>query len=99
MPARNYKKWNAVPGKLNKGEYVDSRIYSDRNIFKEEINKIFRKVWIAVCHESELPKAYSFRTMTVAMEPIIVVRTGHNEIKAYHNTSISRPAGTLASDV
>ena len=35
MPARNYQKWNAIPGKLNTGEYVDSRIYSDRDIFKE----------------------------------------------------------------
>ena len=40
MPARNLAKWNTVPGKLQDGEYVDSRIYSDENIFKEEIKKI-----------------------------------------------------------
>ena len=97
MPARNYKKWNAVPGKLNKGEYVDSRIYSDKNIFKEEIDKIFRKVWIAVCHESELPNLYSFRTMTVATQPIVVVRISEKEIKTYHNQSINKPAGTLST--
>mgnify|MGYP002700704359 FL=1 len=97
MPARNYKKWNAVPRKLNKGEYVDSRIYSDKNIFKEEIDKIFRKVWIAVCHESELPNLYSFRTMTVATQPIVVVRISEKEIKTYHNQSINKPAGTLST--
>ena len=41
MPARNAKQWEKVPGKLSSGEYVDSRIYSDRDIFEEEITKIF----------------------------------------------------------
>ena len=55
MPARNAKQWEKVPGKLSSGEYVDSRIYSDRDIFEEEITKIFSKVWMPVWHESELP--------------------------------------------
>ena len=33
MPARNYAKWKQVPGELIPGEYVDSRIYSDPEIF------------------------------------------------------------------
>lgn len=97
MPARNYKQWNRVPGKINSGEYVDSRIYSDKKIFEEEIEKIFSKVWIPVCHESELPKTNSFRTMTVAMQSIIVVRISDKEIKAYHNQSINKPVGTLST--
>ena len=32
------------------GEWVDSRIYSDHDIFEEEMEKIFRKVWIPACH-------------------------------------------------
>ena len=97
MPARNYKQWNRVPGKINSGEYVDSRIYSDKKIFEEEIENIFSKVWIPVCHESELPKTNSFRTMTVAMQPIIVVRISDKEIKAYHNQSINKPVGKLST--
>ena len=62
MPARNLAKWNTVPGKLQDGEYVDSRIYSDENIFKEEIKKIFSNVLIPVCHESEIQDINNFRT-------------------------------------
>lgn len=97
MPARNSKKWNKVPGSIKSGEYVDSRIYSDQKIFEEEIEKIFSKVWIPVCHESELPKVNSFRTMVVAMQPIIVVRTSETQVKAYHNPSINKPVGTLST--
>ena len=73
MPARNLERWNTIPGKIQDGEYVDSRIYSDENIFKEEIKKIFSKVWIPVCHESEISEPYRFSTTTIAGVAIMVV--------------------------
>ena len=51
MPARKHTQWLAKPSV----DYVDSRIYSDQDIFDEEIEKIFKKVWIPLCHESEIP--------------------------------------------
>ena len=44
MPARNLKQWKEVPGQLKPGEYVDSRIYSDKQIFEEELAKIWKNV-------------------------------------------------------
>ena len=85
MPARNHKNWSKVPAKILPGEYVDSRIYSDKQIFEEEIDKIFKKVWTPVCHESELPDTYSFRTMTIAREPVIVIKDINNNIKSFIN--------------
>ena len=41
MPAKNATKWSEVPGKLKSGEYVDSRIYSDRQIFEEDVYYTF----------------------------------------------------------
>ena len=35
MPARNHTRWKEIPGQIKSGEYVDSRIYSDENIFKK----------------------------------------------------------------
>ena len=61
MPAKNHEQWTANPP-LERGEWVDSRIYSDPQIFEEELEKIFKRTWIPVCHESELPKPYDFRT-------------------------------------
>ena len=94
MPARNLEKWNKVPGKLQDGEYVDSRIYSDENIFKEEIKKIFSKVWIPVCHESEISELYRFRTTTIAGVPVMVVRD-KDGVHALANTSERRPSGKI----
>ena len=66
-------------------EWVDSRIYTDQQIFEEELEKIFKKTWIPVCHESELPKPYDFRTITIAREPIIVCRGPDNKVRAFLN--------------
>ena len=102
MPARNHKQWTSPPS-LKAGEWVDSRIYSDPDIFEEEQEKIFKKVWIPVCHESELPEPYDFRTVSIAREPIIVVRGPDNEVRAFLNVCPHRgmmierrPAGSFA---
>ena len=85
MPARNHRQWSEVPGQLRPGQWVDSRIYSDPDIFEEELEKIFKKVWIPVCHESELPEPYDFRTSSIAREPIIVVRGPDQQVRAFLN--------------
>lgn len=84
MSSRNHAQWNATPD-LQRGEWVDSRIYSDEQIFEDELNKIWKKTWIPVCHESELKEAYSFRTMTIAREPVIVVRGKDMVVRAFLN--------------
>ena len=54
MPAKNHKQWLANP-QLELGEWVDSRVYSDPRIFEDELNNIFKRVWIPVCHEFGAP--------------------------------------------
>ena len=102
MPARNHKRWTDVPGQLREGEYIDSRIYSDREIFEEELTKIWKKSWMAVCHESEIPEPYDFRTTTIAREPISVVRGPDGQVRAFlnvcphrGNTIENRPSGNF----
>lgn len=84
MAARNHEQWMAKPP-LQEGEWVDSRVYTDSDIFEEEIEKIFKNTWIPVCHESELPKPYDFRTSSIGREPIIVARGPDKQIRAFLN--------------
>jgi methanesulfonate monooxygenase large subunit len=68
-----------------KSEWIDSRLYTDPQIFEEEQEKIFKKTWIPVCHESELPKPYDFRTTSIAREPVVVCRGPDNQVRAFLN--------------
>ncbi|MGD0636028.1 MAG: aromatic ring-hydroxylating dioxygenase subunit alpha [Beijerinckiaceae bacterium] len=89
MAAKNHEQWLANPS-LADGEWVDSRIYSDQEIFDEELEKIFKHTWIPVCHESELSKPYDFRTLSIAREPIIVTRGPDNVVRAFLNVCAHR---------
>ncbi len=84
MPSRNAVEWAATPT-LKPDEWVDSRIYTDEAIFEEELQRIWKKVWLPMCHESEMPEPYDFRTFTIAREPIIAVRGPDNKIRAFLN--------------
>src|ERR1700753_2864921 len=82
--------------------YVDSRIYTDATIFREELEAIWRDTWMIALHESELPKPLDFRTTSLAGEPIIIVRGEDGAVRAFLNVCPHRgalllrePAGNL----
>jgi methanesulfonate monooxygenase large subunit len=53
--SKSAKEWIQTPQFPN-SHFVDTRIYTDESLFKEEQEKIFNKSWIIACHESELPE-------------------------------------------
>ena len=42
--------------KLVQKDRVNSRLYTDPSIFDEEMERIWRRGWVFVAHESELPE-------------------------------------------
>jgi phenylpropionate dioxygenase-like ring-hydroxylating dioxygenase large terminal subunit len=53
---------------------VAGQLYTDPEIFEQELEKIFYRTWIWVAHESEIPEAGSFKTATIGRQPVIVNR-------------------------
>lgn len=99
---RNLAEWSRRP-QIPDTHYVDTRVYTNQEIFQEEIEKIFNRVWLPVCHESELPNPYDYRTAGVAgFKPIVVVRGPDNKVRTFLNICPHRgniivrsPSGTL----
>ena len=94
MPARNHKNWIKKPDV----EYVDSRIYSEWEIFHEEQEKIFSKCWIPVCHESELVNQLDYRASTIAGRNVIMIRDGKRVVAFQHNFQNMSVSGNLSAD-
>src|SRR5688572_894528 len=91
------------PPRIPSTHYVDNRIYWDPDIFREEQEKIFSKVWRLVCHESELPENFDFRTATVAETPLITIRGKDGKIRTFVNACshrgveiVRRPTGNAS---
>jgi methanesulfonate monooxygenase large subunit len=102
MTRRSTARWRRALGGAAL-PFVDSRIYTDQAIFEEELDKIWRRTWLLVLHESELPEPLDFRTVTVAREPVIVVRGEDRKVRAFLNVCPHRgalllrePAGNLS---
>ncbi|WP_425640728.1 aromatic ring-hydroxylating oxygenase subunit alpha [Marinomonas gallaica] len=53
---------------------VHKALYSDPEIFEEELDKVFQNTWIYIGHESEVPEAGSFKTAFVGRHPVILSR-------------------------
>ena len=95
--SRNTSEWKEKPD-FPATHYVDSRIYTDLGIFREEQEKIFNKSWMLVCHESELPNVYDYRTYQhPGGANLFVVRGDDMKIRCFYNVCAHR-GNTLLRD-
>ncbi|PWU23645.1 MAG: methanesulfonate monooxygenase [Candidatus Rokuibacteriota bacterium] len=98
--ARAMVEWSKRPD-LPPTHYVHPAIYTDPEIFRDEQEKIFGKVWYLACHESELPEPNDYRTYQhPAGKNLLVVRGQDGKIRTFYNvcphrgnTLVYAPAG------
>jgi len=64
---------------------VHRSLYTDPQIFEEEMVKIFGGSWVFLLHEGEIPKPNDFKQVTVGRRPTIVARTESGEVVAMLN--------------
>ncbi len=84
---------SAVIDKIDEGGfYVDRRVFSDPEIFKLEMNRIFTRVWVFLGHESQIKKPGDFITTWIGQTPVILNRKSSGEIGALVNSCAHRGA-------
>lgn len=71
---------------------VATSMYEDPELFRLEMEKIFRKTWVWVAHDSEFPDKGSFKLSQVGLEPVIVVRDRKGVIHVMVNRCRHRAA-------
>ena len=53
---------------------VDHRIFSDAEIYRAEMERIFARCWNFMCHESQIPQAGDFFLNFIGEDSVIAVR-------------------------
>jgi ethylbenzene dioxygenase alpha subunit len=69
---------------LDRG-WVDRRIFWDRDIYDQELHRIFARCWLFVAHETQVEKPGAFVTTFMGEDGVIVARGADNTIRVFLN--------------
>lgn len=69
---------------------LPAQAYSCPDRFRLEFDRIFRREWLYVLHESQLPETGSYETFDIAHVPVLIVRGADNVIRAFYNVCVHR---------
>ena len=81
-----------VPADLVRGDKVAGRLYTDPDIFEQEMARIFERSWVWVAHDSEIAEPGSFKSTYVGRQPVVVTRDRKRNVHVLLNRCRHRGA-------
>jgi len=103
VPSRTPNAWNSPPV-LPAGHVVSGEVYTDPQVYEDEVRTLFDQTWRFACHESEVPEPYDYRLVTHCGQSLIVIRGEDGRIRTFFNVCshrgamlLSEPSGNAAS--
>src|SRR5688572_28088728 len=65
---------------------VSRRVYADPELYEMEQDRLFRRTWLFLAHESELPNAGDYVARDLAGEPVVLIRGDDRRIRGFLNS-------------
>lgn len=81
--ARACPDWRSLP----------SKFFSSDDFFHADLDWVWRRGWLFVGHDCEIPKPGDYFTFSIGTDPLLVIRGDDGEVRAFHN--VCRHRGTL----
>ena|SRR5579872_7283151 len=71
---------------------LPSTVYTSGEIFEIELERIFYKRWLAICHESRFSNAGDILVKNIGKKSILIVRGDDGKLRAFYNVCRHRGA-------
>ena len=73
-------------------------LYTDPDVFHDEMERIFYRSWVYVAHESELPNPGDYKATFIGLVPVIVSRDMAGKVHVLVNRCMHRGATVCATE-
>ena len=80
----------AVRRPVAEASHAPGLIYASPDVYRLEVERLFRRDWLLVGREEELPEPGDDTTLRIADEPIIVARGRDDDLHAFYNMCAHR---------
>lgn len=80
------------------GSYQNKSLFWDRDVYNQELEKIFAKCWLFISHETLLKKPGDFIVTNMAEDEVVLVRQKDNSLKVFLNSCSHRGNQVCAAE-